>query len=78
MASKSLQSLWQHVVNSKKYALASTERTSCAAAKEQARKELRSLLRRSLFSSLRIHTIHLYYVLVYMFVFEGWRESACI
>ena len=42
---------------SKKYALASSERTSSAAEKEQARKELRSLLRRSLFSSLRIHTI---------------------
>ena len=43
----------------KKYALASTERTSRAAEKEQARKELRSLQRRSLFSSLRICTIHL-------------------
>ena len=50
----------------KKYALASSERTSRAVEKEQARKELRSLPRRSLFPSLRIHTIHLYYVLAYM------------
>ena len=41
----------------KKYALASPERTTRAAEKEQARKELRSLLQRSLFSSLRIRTI---------------------
>ena len=62
----------------KKYALASVERTYCAAAKEQARKGLRSLRRRSHFSSLRIYSIHLYCIPVCMFVFEGWRESACI